>query len=245
MVDHSAKLGVHVIVLPEYVASPHWFLDQPTAAALADQCDEVVKRFGEISAKYGCYVVVSHVEAVDGDLCPTAFLIGPTGEVAGHYRKVHLTAEEKVWAVAGASFPVFETERGRIGVMLGYDGLFPEAARCLALEGADLIVWPTTLREPHERDWIAVPRAADNRCALVLANRTDSPYPGGSVVIPATGFPVWEINQVAPPNRRMGVVLPAFIDLAVCRQKQMIPRVDMFANRMPAFYTPIVRPHAT
>jgi hypothetical protein len=87
---------------------------------------------------------------------------------------------------------------------------------------------------------IAVPRAADNRVALVLANRLDSPYPGGSMVVPPTGFPLWDINQVAPRSLAMGAVMPMFIDLAVCRQKQMIPKVDMFANRLTRTYAPLV-----
>lgn len=240
MVEHSAKLGVNVLVLPEYAASLAWLPDASGARALADQCPEVLKHLGQVCARYGCYLVFSHVEASDGRLFPTAFLLGPTGDVVGRYRKVHLTAEERAWASAGESFPVFETESGRVGVMLGYDGIFPEAARCLGVEGADLIAWPASLREPFEREWLAVPRAADNRCALVLANRVDSPAPGGSLVVPAVGFPVWDLSAMAPPSRTMGAVMPAFLDLAVSRQKQMIPKVDMFANRMPHTYAPIV-----
>jgi hypothetical protein len=96
------------------------------------------------------------------------------------------------------------------------------------------------LREPLERELIAVPRAADNRVALVIANRLDCPYPGGSVVVPPTGFPLWDINQVAPRSLAMGAVMPMFVDLAVCRQKQMIPKVDMFANRLTQTYSALV-----
>jgi predicted amidohydrolase len=120
--------------------------------------------------------------------------------------------------------------------MSGYDALFPETSRCLAIAGADVILWPAAMREAFERELIAVPRAADNRVAVVIANRLDCPYPGGSVVIPPTGFPVWDINQVAPRSFAMGTVMPTFLDLAVCRQKQMIPKVDMFANRLPQTY---------
>src|SRR5262249_42159030 len=87
---------------------------------------------------------------------------------------------------------------------------------------------------------IAVPRAADNRLAVVIANRLDSPYPGGSLVVPPTGFPLWDINQAAPRSLAMGAVMPMFVDLAVCRQKQMIPKVDMFANRLTQTYSALV-----
>ncbi len=248
MADHAAKLGVQVLVFPEYAASPRWVPDAAEARALAARSKEVLDRLAAVCLRYRCYGVFSHVEEADGRLFPTAFLLGPLGEIAGRYRKVHLTAEEKAWGEAGNAFPVFETACGRIGIMLGYDGMFPEAARCLAVGGADAIAWPASLREPFEREWLAVPRAADNRCAVVLANRTDSPYPGGSLVIPPAGFPLWDINQIAPPSRRMGAVMPAFLDLAASRQKQMIPKVDMFANRLPDTYGPLVasphRPHA-
>ncbi|MBO0758742.1 MAG: carbon-nitrogen hydrolase family protein, partial [Bradyrhizobiaceae bacterium] len=132
--------------------------------------------------------------------------------------------------------PVFATPFGRVGIMSGFDALFPETSRCLGIEAADLVVWPAALREPAERKLIAVPRAADNRIAVVLANRLDCPYAGGSTVIPPSGFPHWDIDVVVPRSMKMGAVMPAFIDLAVCRQKQMIPKVDMFANRLPSTY---------
>jgi hypothetical protein len=87
---------------------------------------------------------------------------------------------------------------------------------------------------------LAVPRAEDNRLAVVLANRIDCPYPGGSVVIPPNGFPLWDINVVAPRVVKLGAVMPKHIDLAVCRQKLMIPKVDMFANRLVETYAPII-----
>lgn len=85
-----------------------------------------------------------------------------------------------------------------------------------------------------------MPRAADNRVAVVLANRVDCPYPGGSLVIPPAGFSHWDINHIAPRSMKLGAVMPAFLDLAVCRQKQMIPKVDMFANRLTRTYGPLV-----
>jgi predicted amidohydrolase len=151
-----------------------------------------------------------------------------------------LTAEEREWGRAGDSYPVFETPFGRIGIMSGYDALFPETSRCLAVAAADIVLWPAAMREPFERELIAVPRAADNRVALVIANRLDSPYPGGSMVVPPTGFPLWDVNQVVPRSFIMGAVMPMYIDLAVCRQKQMIPKVDMFANRLTKTYSALV-----
>ncbi|NEW97956.1 carbon-nitrogen hydrolase family protein [Rhodopseudomonas sp. BR0G17] len=240
MVDHTAKLGAKVITLPEYAFSAQYILTPAEAAAAADQAAANLAAVAKISARYGCLIAAPIVERAAAGLYVTTVLIGPDGKEIGRYRKTHLTAEERKWAVAGFDYPVFDTPFGRIGVMSGYDAVFPETSRCLAIGAADIILWPAALREPFERELLAVPRAEDNRVAIVLANRVDSPYPGGSVVIPPTGFPQWDINIAAPRVMKLGAVMPKHIDLAVCRQKMMIPKVDMFANRLVETYAPIV-----
>jgi predicted amidohydrolase len=243
MVDHTAKLGVQVIALPEYALVDQWSPNASEADLAASKTDDYLGRVATIAGRYGCLLALPLVERVDGALYPTTFLIGPDGQIVGRYRKTHLTAEEREWATPGAELPVFTTPFGRLGVMAGFDALFPETSRCLGIQAADIVLWPAALREPFERELIAVPRAADNRMAVVLANRVDCPYRGGSVVIPPTGFPHWDINVVAPRSVKMGAVMPAFIDLAVCRQKQMIPKVDMFANRLTTTYGPLIEKH--
>jgi predicted amidohydrolase len=240
MVDHAAKLGVKVLALPEYAFSPNCILRKDEANALADQTSALLPQVSAIAAKYQCLIALPTVERAAAGLFVTTWLIGPDGQEVGRYRKTHLTAEERAWAQGGDEYPVFETPFGRLGVMSGYDAVFPETSRCLAIAAADIILWPASLREPFERELLAIPRAEDNRVALILANRTDSPYPGGSVVIPPNGFPLWDINVVAPRVTKLGAVMPKHIDLAVCRQKLMIPKVDMFANRLVETYAPII-----
>jgi predicted amidohydrolase len=240
MVDHTAKLGVKVLGLPEYAFGPNSIPSGAEAAALADHTSGLLSNVGAIAAKYACLIALPTVERAAAGLFVATYLIGPDGKEIGRYRKTHLTAEERVWAAAGDEYPVFDTPFGRIGVMSGYDAVFPETSRCLAIAAADIILWPASLREPFERELLAVPRAEDNRVAVILANRVDSPYPGGSVVIPPNGFPLWDINVVAPRVARLGAVMPKHIDLALCRQKLMIPNVDMFANRLVETYAPII-----
>ena len=240
MVDHAAKLGIKVLTLPEYAFSPAAIPSATEASELADQTPAILAKVVAIAANYECLIAVPSVERAAAGLYVTTFLIGPDGKETGRYRKTHLTAEERPWAKAGNEYPVFDTPFGRIGVMSGYDAIFPETSRCLAIGAADIILWPASLREPFERELLAVPRAEDNRVAVVLANRVDSPLPGGSVVIPPNGFPLWDINIVAPRVLKLGAVMPKHIDLAVCRQKLMIPKVDMFANRLVETYAPII-----
>jgi predicted amidohydrolase len=240
MVDHAAKLGAKVLTVPEYATIGSWAPTSEEASRAADSTERDIGAVSEIAKRYSCVIALPTVTREAGAFFPTTILIGPGGTEVGRYRKTHLTAEEREWARAGDVYPVFETPFGRVGLMNGYDALFPEVSRCLAAAGADIILWPAAMREPFERELIAVPRAADNRVALVIANRLDCPYPGGSLVVPPSGFPLWDINQVAPRSLTMGAVMPMFIDLAVCRQKQMIPKVDMFANRLTRTYSPLV-----
>jgi predicted amidohydrolase len=242
MVDHTAKLGANIIALPEHALLGSWTPTAAEAGAAADGTETHMSNIVSIAKRYGCIIAVPGVVRESGKLFVSTTLTGPDGQIIGVYCKTHLTAEERRWASAGDTYPVFDTPFGRIGVMSGYDAMFPETSRCLAIAAADIVLWPAALREPFERELLAVPRAADNRVAVVLVNRVDSPYPGGSVVIPPTGFPHWDINQVAPRSLAMGAVMPMFIDLAVCRQKQMIPKVDMFANRLTQTYSPLIEP---
>ena len=239
MADHTAKLGVKVIVLPQHVNIDTWLPDTFQAAAAAKNAPALLQRAGDIAKTYGCALVVPVMEATSAGIAPTAVLVGPDGAPIGRYQQVHLEPELRKWASAGEAFKVFDTPFGRIGMMLGHDGLYPEAARILTLMGADIITWSCAWRHRYERELLAIPKAEDNRVFVVCANRTDSPYPGGSLVIPPTGFPHWDINVSAPPVLRHGAVMPGFVNLALARQKKMIPKVDMLRNRLVGTYAPL------
>ena len=236
MISHTAKLGINIMVLPEYAFVSDWAPTSEEADRAASSADSVIAQVGEVCREYGCAVAMPQIMRENEKLYPSSVLVGPDGDIVGTYRKVHLTAEEREWATAGDAFPVFDTPFGRVGMMMGYDGLFPEASRCLGVGGADMILWSANFRNPLERQWLTVPRGVDNRTALIVANRLDCPHPGGSVVVPPTGFPHWDITRMAPRNTAMGAVFTAFLDLAVARQKQVIPKVDLIANRLPETY---------
>ena len=236
MLSHTAKLGVKVMALPEYAFAPHWAPTSEEIDRAASSADSIVAQVGAICREYGCIVALPQIVRENERTYPCSVLVGPNGDIAGVYRKVHLTDQDREWATAGDAFPVFDTPFGRVGMMMGYDGLFPEASRCLGVGGADMILWSANFRNPLERQWLTVPRGVDNRTALLVANRLDCPYPGGSVVVPPTGFPHWDITRMIPRNTAMGAVFTAFLDLAVTRQKQVIPKVDLIANRLPETY---------
>ncbi|MFQ3451988.1 carbon-nitrogen hydrolase family protein [Bradyrhizobium sp. UFLA01-814] len=239
-VGHAARFGIQLMVLPEYFASSNWRVDAAEAKRLSAQNEELIERFGLLCQANGCAILVPNVEEVDGRLYPTSFLVGPEGKVLFSYRKVHLFVDERSWATAGFEYPVSDTPFGRIGIMMGYDGMFPEAARCLGTNGADVILWPARLQDRKERTLLAVPRAVDNRCALIMANRVDAPFGGGSLVVHPAQFPVWDVDVATPNYPDMHKVVFDFVEISSARQKNLMVNVHMFANRRPWTYNALV-----
>lgn len=239
MIDHTAKLGVKVIVLPQFFASSSWLPSLAEAHVAANQSEATIQRVATIARQYACVIVLPLLEKRQDKIASTAVVIGPDGELIGRYQQCHVEPEMKSWCVAGNSLPVFDTPFGRLGVILGYDGMFPEASRVLALQGADMIAWCSAWRRPQDRALLTVPKAEDNRIFLIAANRSDAPFPGGSFIVPPNGFPQWNLDVAAPATNRHGAVMPGFMNLALSRQKFMIPKVNMLRNRIVASYTPI------
>ena len=103
----------------------------------------VAGRFSEAARKHGMYIVAGLLLTIDSSPYNCAVLFGRDGGVIGVHKKVHLPAGEELHVRAGDSFEVFPTELGNIGMLVCWDMQYPEAARELALMGADLICCPT------------------------------------------------------------------------------------------------------
>src|SRR5262249_16425265 len=96
--------------------------------------------FGSLAQKHALHIVLSLYEREDDAVYNTAVLLGPEGDLIGKYRKVCLPHLEIEWGVTpGKEYPVFETKLGKIGMMICYDGFFPEVARELTNRGAEII----------------------------------------------------------------------------------------------------------
>ena len=132
-------------------------------------------------------------EKVESIFYNSAVVIGPDGELLGEYRKVHLKGEEQLSFRAGYRFLVFDTAFGTIGVMVGWDMAFPEAARSLVLNGAEILCVPAAYEEPFVDEWRAfcVARAVENGAFIVAANRVgiepSRQYFGESAIVAPDG----------------------------------------------------------
>jgi predicted amidohydrolase len=137
-----------LLVVPELAVSGP-VADRATAERVAEPIPgPATERLRRIAAAQSLHIVAGLVER-DGDgLFNSAVVVGPDG-VAGIYRKLHLDALDRRWATPGdRGLPTFDLPLCRLGVLIGYDAHFPEASRCLALDGADLIACPSLLDAP-------------------------------------------------------------------------------------------------
>jgi predicted amidohydrolase len=161
--------------------------------------------FGELARNNHLHIVLSLNER-DGHLVyNTAVLIGRDGRLIGKYRKVCLPPGEVAAGIApGKDYPVFDTKLGKVGLMICYDGFFPEVARELSNRGAEIIAWPVYGCNPL----LAQARACENHVYLVSSCYME-PKDGWmiSAIFDRTGKPIAQAGK-------RGTVAVAEVDLS-------------------------------
>jgi predicted amidohydrolase len=126
--------------------------------------------FGRLAKQHNLYIVPGLLERDGALVYNVAVLIGPDGEIVGKYRKVCLPRGEVDGGIApGSDYPVFSTRFGKVGMMICYDGFFPEVARELTNRGAEVIAWPVWGCNPL----LARARACENHVYLVSSTYED------------------------------------------------------------------------
>lgn len=141
LVAKAGSMSADIVCLPEgitLVGTGQTYID--VAESLPGPSSD---HLGEIARKYQMYIVAGILEREEEVVYNTAILLDREGKLAGKYRKVALPREEIEGGVTpGNEFPVFETDFGKIGMMICWDVFFPEPARQLALQGAEVIFMP-------------------------------------------------------------------------------------------------------
>jgi predicted amidohydrolase len=160
----------------------------------------------DFARKYNMLIVVSLPEWQGPLVYNTAVIIGRDGQIVGSYRKTHLPqAEVEEGTTPGSSFPVFDTDIGRVGLQICYDHFFPEVARSLAVQGAEIIFTPIMgdgRVDGQLYQSVARARAADNSVFYVTSIRD----PGHSLIVDPAG------TVLADSAEKPGVVF-ADVDL--------------------------------
>jgi predicted amidohydrolase len=168
LLAEAARQKANLVVLGETLT--YVGLGQPFAAVAEPIPGPSTDYFGKLARKHNLYVVAGLVERSGHLLYNVAVLIGPDGKVVGKYRKVCLPRSEVEAGLApGSDYPVFETRFGKVGLMVCYDGFFPEVARGLSGRGAEVIAWPVWGCNPL----LARARACENHVYLVSSTYED------------------------------------------------------------------------
>jgi predicted amidohydrolase len=224
----AARQGAKLVVLPELVTTGYCFTGREEAFAHSETIPDgrAVQSWISIAARHQMYIVGCIVERDGARLYDTAVLVGPEGYV-GRYRKTHLWNNEKLWFTPGdEGYPVFDTRIGRIGLLVCWDIWFPETARIVAQQGADIICTPTNWvwTPPPLYDasgicmaaYLTITAAHVNNVFIAAADRVGQErgagFMGNSLIASTNG---WPVGKVAGPEEE--TMLLADIDLSASR----------------------------
>ncbi len=152
-IEEAAKKGAKIVCLQELYRTRYFPQEEnKDVSALAEVIPgESTNIFSKLAKKYGVVIIAPLFEkAKNGKFYNTAVVVGSKGEILGTYRKAHIPQdpyfyEKDYFAEGDTDYSIFETEFARIGVLICYDQWFPEPARINALEGAEIIFYPTAI----------------------------------------------------------------------------------------------------
>ncbi len=236
MSSQSANLWV----LPELFATGYQFRDPEETRGLAEQVPGglTTQALVDHAQAHDCHIVAGLPEIDGTRVYNAAVLVGPKGFLAA-YRKVHLFYQETLnFAPGDRPFPVIDVEGTRIGMMICFDHLFPESARSLAMQGADVIAHPANLVLPDMAQRTMRTRAVENGVYTATANRIGTEtrteesltYTGQSQIVTPDGS---VLVSLSPDRAEVGV---ADIDPKRARDKSVTIYNDKLGDRRPDLY---------
>ena len=253
LVAQAADQGAQIVLLQELFATPYFCIDSQDrhfelAQPLRD--NPLINRFRALAREHELVLPISFFERAGAAYYNAVAIIDADGSIAGHYRKSHIPQfpayEEKYYFSPGdTGFLATDTRYGRIGVAICWDQWFPEAARAMALAGAEILLDPTAIGSEvfqpdlDSRDhWQNVMRghAAANVLPVVASNRIgrersgdlELEFYGSSFITDHLG------NLVVTADRESEAVLTTTVDLEAVRAYRRAWGV--FRDRRPDLY---------
>ena len=244
----ATEQKVDLIVFPELITTGY-----ECGVSFTDYAQRVpgpsVNLIGQRASDYGVHIAFGLVtkEKVESTLHNTMVMLGPDGDLIGQYHKVHLRGEERMTFRPGFRYTVLETDFGAVGMILGWDLTFPEVARSLALEGAELLVVAANWEKARADEWrtFLLARAYENAVFVAAANRIgDEPsysFGGDSAIIGPRGQVYASLTgetdaETGEPIEGYVVAQIDLDDVRQCREESQI-----FQYREPASYRSIVK----
>lgn len=253
LVRSAAAEGAQVVLIPELFEGHYFCKDQRAedlARAVPLDGHPTVAHFSRVAAELGVVMPISVYERSNNALFNTVVMLDADGAPLGHYRKSHIPdgpgyTEKFYFSPGDTGFRVWHTRHGVIGVGICWDQWFPEAARAMALQGAEVLLYPTAIgSEPPNPAWdssahwqrVMQGHAGANLMPVVAANRfgvergvtTEITFYGSSFIADNTGA------KVAEAGREGEAVLTASFDLDALRAMRL--SWGLFRDRRPDLY---------
>ena len=195
--EYTVREKAELIIFPELFLTGYLCKDELPRLGITLHGWEI-KRLEDISRSTGSYIIVgAPVTTERGELFNSALLIGPEGYI-GRYDKFHLPNflpfEESIFFTEGKKIPVFDTDIGRIGMLICYDIFFPEVVQALSLQGAQIVVnisaSPSISRDFFET--LTPARAVENTVFYIYTNLVGTEerltFWGGNTIVSPKGF---------------------------------------------------------
>ena len=252
LVREAASKGANIILLQELFETPyfcqrHDFEYMDLATTLEE--NPAVKRFQEVAKELDVVIPVSFFERAGNAAFNSIAIIDADGTVLGKYRKTHIPdgmpyAEKFFFTPGDTGFKVWKTKYGTIGVGICWDQWFPEAARCMALLGAEILFYPTAIgsepvlqtdSKPHWQRCMQghaaaniMPVVASNRIGHEVQKDSEMTVYGSSFIADETG------GLVSEADRETEGVITAEFDLDAIAQKRR--EWGVFRDRRPEMY---------
>jgi N-carbamoylputrescine amidase len=257
LIREAAQRGAQVILIQELFETPYFCKDhssQYLELAKPLEAHPAVEHFRALARELEVVLPVSVFERANNAFYNSVVVVDADGTVLGSYRKSHIPEgpgyHEKFYFSPGdTGFKVFDSRYARIGVAICWDQWFPEAARAMALMGAELLLYPTAIgSEPQDASidssghWQRTMQghAAANIMPLVASNRIGTEegkqytmtFYGSSFIASHTG------EKVAEADRTSETVLTAAFDLEKIRRYR--ESWGVFRDRRPELYRPLL-----
>ncbi len=244
LIDDAANKGAKLVVLPELCNSGYVFNSKEEAFALSEPVPggPTTKEWISKAREHGLFIVAGIDEREKDALFNTAVFLGPSGYL-GKYRKIHLWDKEKLFFSKGnLGLPTFDTDLGRIGLMICYDGWHPETIRIHAVRNVDVVCNPTcwvvvpgviTQNNPIS-PWIHASQANMNNLFVVCADRIGeergTTFLGHSCIASPSGF------ASGPASFDKEEIVFAEVDVNVARSKNWTELANPLSDRRTDLY---------
>ncbi len=238
------KVDADLMVLPELFATGYLFRNRKELEAMAEPIPDglTTKTLLAVSKLKKMFIVAGVAEKTGKKIYNSAVLVCPDGKVHT-YRKVHLFMDEKfIFSPGDKPFPVFDVGKVKIGMLICFDWVFPEASRILALRGAQIICQPANLILPYAHS-VTLSRAIENRLFIILCNRIGEErrgrkylkFNGMSQVVNTRG----KILCRASKEREVLKIID--IDPKMALDKKVTKYNDVIKDRFPKLYHKLIK----